>query len=112
MLRCADARDHVLALGVHEVLAVEAPFARRRVAGEGDPGSTAVAHVAEHHRLDVDGGAPALGNAVQPAVGDGAGGHPAAEHGADSALELLAGGLRERPAELVLYPLLDRKSGV
>ena len=38
-LRRADPGHHVLALGVHEELAVEPPLARRRIAGEGDAGA-------------------------------------------------------------------------
>ena len=102
----ADAGDHVLALGVHEELAVELVLAGGRIAGEGDAGGRRVAHVAEHHRLDVDGGAPALGDLLQPAIGDRAGVHPRAEHGGDRAPQLVARVLRERLAELVLHQRL------
>ena len=60
VLRRADARDDVLALGVDQVLPVEGVLAGRRVAGEGDPGRAVVAHIAKHHGLDVDGGAPSF----------------------------------------------------
>ncbi len=69
-LRRAHARDHVLALGVLQVLAVEVLLARGRVAREGHAGGAVVAHVAEDHRLDVDGGAPAGGVGVLVAIDD------------------------------------------
>ena len=72
LLRRADAGDDVLALRVHQELAVEHVLAARRVAREADAGAESLAHVAEHHRLDVDGGAPLGRDAVQPAVADGA----------------------------------------
>jgi hypothetical protein len=58
VLRRADAGDDVLALRVDQELAVERLLAGRGVAGEGDAGRRGVAHIAEHHRLHVDGGAP------------------------------------------------------
>ena len=62
-LRRADARHHVLALRVLQVLAVEHLVAGRGVAREGDARGAVVAHVAEHHRLHVHGRAPALRDA-------------------------------------------------
>jgi hypothetical protein len=88
-LRRADAGDDVLALGVDQELAVEGVFAGRGVAGEADARGAVIAHIAEDHGLDVDGGPPVGGDVVQPAIGDGAGVHPAAEDGADGAPQLL-----------------------
>ncbi len=88
--RVADARDDVLALGVLEVVAVHPLVARRRVAGEGDPGAGVVAPVAEDHRLHVDGGAEALLDPLLAAVEDGALGVPRVEDGAHRQVELLA----------------------
>ena len=102
MLRRADAGDHVLALRVDEILAVELVGAGRGIAGEGDAGGAVVAHVAEDHRLDVDRGAPIGRDVVQAAIGDGALVHPRAEDGADRAPELLLRVLREGLAELAL----------
>ena len=68
----ADAGDHILALGVDEVFAVEVGLAGGRVAGEGHAGAAVVTHVAEDHGLDVDGGAPVVGDAVQAAIDLGA----------------------------------------
>ena len=94
----ADARDDVLALGVDEKFAVELLGAGRGIAGECDPGRGRLAHVAEHHRLNVDGGAPIGGNAIQPPVGDRSRVHPRGEDRPDRAPELILGVLRKRLA--------------
>ena len=101
----ADAGDHVLALGVDQELAIELGGAGRGAAREGDAGGRGLAHIAEHHRLDIDGGAPARRYGMQLAVFDGARIHPRAEHGADRAPELLARILREGLAALALDEL-------
>ena len=105
-LRRADAGDHVLALRVDEEFAVELLLAGRRIAREGDAGRRGVAHIAEHHGLHVDRGAPAFRNIVQAAVGVGALVHPGAEHRADRAPQLLVRVLRERLAAFLLQALL------
>ena len=79
-------------------------FAGRRIAGEGNAGGRCLAHVAEHHGLNVDGGAPAFGNVVQAAISDGALVHPTREHRADRPPKLLARRLRERLAQFFLDP--------
>jgi hypothetical protein len=89
VLRGADAGDDVLALGVDQPLAVIRLLAGRGIAGEGDAGGRGLAHVAEHHRLDVDRGAPVAGDVVEPAVDLGAVALPAVEHRGDRAVELL-----------------------
>ena len=98
----ADAGDDVFALGVDQELAVENVLAGAGVAGEADAGGAVLAHVAEDHGLDVDGGAPGGGDVVQAAVGVGAGVHPGAEDGADRAPELLMGVHREGRALFLL----------
>ncbi len=105
-LRGAYAGDHVLALGVHQILAVEDVLAGGRVAGEADAGGAVGAHVAEHHGLDVHRRAPVGRDVVQAAVGVGARVHPGAEHRADRAPELLRGRLRERAAGVVCDQVL------
>ncbi len=65
-----DAGHHILPLRVAEPFAEKAPLASGRVAREGDARTARVAHVAKDHRDDVDRGAPVVGNAVQPPVGD------------------------------------------
>src|SRR5262249_10871265 len=59
-LRGADAGDHVLALGIDQELAVEPFVAGRWIARERDTGGRGLAHIAEHHGLHIDRGAPAL----------------------------------------------------
>ena len=85
------AGHHVLALGVGQKLAEELLLAGGGVAGEGHAGAAVVAHVAEGHGLDVDGGAPGVGDVVVAAVDVGPGVVPRAEHGLDGAHELLLG---------------------
>ena len=106
LLRRADAGDHVLALRVDQEFAVELLLAGRGIAREGDAGGRGLAHIAEHHRLHVDRGAPAFRDVVQAAIGDGALVHPRAEHRADRAPQLLVRVLRERLAVLLLDALL------
>ncbi len=89
VLRRSDAGDDVLALGIHEVLAVQLVGAVERVAGEGDAGAGVVAHVAEDHRHDVDGGAEVVGDLLAVAVVVGALAEPGAEDGLDREVELL-----------------------
>ena len=54
-----------------------------------------LAHIAEHHRLHIDRGAPIGGDGVQPAIGDRPLIHPGREHSADRAPQLIARLLRE-----------------
>ena len=102
----------VLALGVHQVLAVEDVLAGRRVAGEGDARAGILAHVAEDHHLDVDGRAPGLGDAVQLAVGDGPLVVPGAEDGPDRAPQLLARILGEVMARFFFDGLFEPRDEV
>ena len=76
VLRRADARHHVLALRVDQEFAVELALAGRRIARERNAGRRGLAHIAEHHGLHVDRGAPGFRNIVQPAVGHRARIHP------------------------------------
>ena len=76
VLRRADARHHVLALRVDQEFAVELALAGRGIARERNAGRRRLAHVAEHHGLHVDGGAPGFRNVVQAAVGHRARVHP------------------------------------
>ena len=104
-LRGADAGDHVFALGIDQILTVEVVFAGGRVAGEGHAGGAVVAHVAEDHRLDIDGGAPVGGDVVELAVGDGALVHPGTEDRPDGAPQLLLGIFGKRLPEFLFHDL-------
>ena len=72
-VRGADPGHDVFALGVGQVFAVELLVAGGRVAGEADAGRRVIAHIAEYHGLDVDGGAEVIGDLILFAVIDGSG---------------------------------------
>lgn len=80
--------DDVLALGIHQKVAIELLGAVGRVARKGDAGRRGLALVAKGHGLDVDGGAELVGNAVLLAVDAGALVHPAAKDGLDGKAQL------------------------
>ncbi len=97
----ADAGDDVLALGVLQVVAVDALVAAGGVAGEGDAGAGVGAEVAEDHRADVDGGAEVAGDALLAAVELGAVAVPGVEDRHYGEVHLLARVLREVAAGLL-----------
>jgi hypothetical protein len=121
-LRRANAGDDVLALRVDQELAIIGVLAGRRIARERHAGRRGIAHIAEHHRLDVDRGAPVAGDIVEAAIDLGALGLPRAEHRADRAPELVVHVLREGLAPQLLHdrlvlgdqrlPVLGRELGV
>ena len=100
--RSAHAGDDIFALSVHEVLAEETLLARCGVSGERNARTGGVAHVAEHHHLDIDGGAPVAGDVVHTTVVNRTVVVPAAENGFDRAHELFLGILREILADFGL----------
>jgi len=65
---CCGCPPPVLALGVLQVVAVDALVAAGRVAGEGDARARVGAEVAEDHRADVDGRAEVVRDALLAAV--------------------------------------------
>ena len=104
----ADPGDDVLALGVHQELAVETRLAGGRVARERDAGARALALVAEDHLLHVDGGADVVRDPVRAPVDLGARGVPRVEDRAYGAGELAARVLREPTLLLRVDPLVAR----
>jgi hypothetical protein len=78
-----DAGHDVLALGVLQVVTVDALGACARVPGERHPGARVHAQVAEDHRDHVHGRARIRGDALLAPVEDGAVGVPGAEHRVD-----------------------------
>ena len=102
----AGARHHILALGIDEVLAIEKLFSGGGVPREGHARATVIAHVAEDHALDIDAGAPVIGDAVQAAIDDGAARVPAFKDSADGSPELLHGVLGKGVAGLFLDNVL------
>ncbi len=103
----ADTGNDILALGVDEPLAVELVVAGGGVAGESDAGGGSVTHVAEDHSLDVDGGAPIVGNTLNLAVADGLLAVPALEDGLDATFHLGAGVVGELGAEHLFHTDLE-----
>ena len=85
----AHAGDDVLALGVLQELTEELVLAGGGVARERDARAAVVAHIAEDHRLNVDGGAKVMGDLFAVAVDDRALVVPALEDSDDRELELL-----------------------
>ena len=102
-----DTGYHVLALSIDEVLAEQRLLTGGRVAGKGYAGAAGVAAVAECHRLNVNGGAPVIGDLIHAAINVGAGVIPAAEYSLDSLDELNLGILREVLALFLLVELLE-----
>ena len=108
LLDLADTGHDVLALGVAEEVAVGTVLPGGGVPCERDSGAGVVAFVAEHHRLDVHGGAEVVGDALEAAVVARALPVPALEHGLDRVAELLLGILREVDAGFLLDDALER----
>ncbi len=107
MLAALPATVKCCGVRIDEVFAVEFVGAGRGVAGEGDAGRAILAHIAEHHRLDIDRGAPLGRDVVQSAVGHRARVVPRAEHGGDGAPQLLVRVLRKRLAGFALDDVLE-----
>ena len=85
----ADPGDNVFALGVDQIFAIEQALARRWVTRKGHTRSGGFAHIAKHHGLNVDGGAPAFGDVMHLAIKVGAVIHPRPEHSTDCAPQLV-----------------------
>ena len=105
--RGADTSNDVLALCIDEVLAHQLLSAGGGVTGECNAGAGAVTGVTESHLLDVDSGAPLVGDLVHLTIDVCTGVVPAAEDGLDSLDELVLGVLGEGLALVVLVDLLE-----
>src|SRR2546423_7091708 len=118
----ANARDHVLALRVRQIFAVELLRAGVRIAREGDARPGIVAHVPEHHRDDAACGPEVVRDLELLAVVLGALPEPGSEHRLDRQAQLILWLGRERlPGFLAddrlvlvheILELLRRKLGV
>ncbi len=106
-LGLADAGDHVLALGVDQIIAFRLQLAGRCVARHGDAGGAIVAHVAEHHGLDVDGGAEVMGDVGRVAIGEGALAVPGLEHRLGGEAELFDRIVGEFVADIGAHDLAE-----
>ena len=89
LLRRADTGHNVLTLCVDKVLTVEQVLTVGSIAAEANTRSRSVAHVTEYHSHHADSRTPLVGDTFHLTVEDSALVHPAAEHSADSAPELL-----------------------
>ena len=87
-MRRAHARHHVLALRVDQIFAVKNSFAACWVARECNSGRAGVAHVSEHHCLDIDRRSPIVRESVLSPVNNRAIIHPRAKNRADRAPKL------------------------
>ncbi len=105
--RVADAGHDILALGVLQVIAVDALLAAARIAGERDPGAGVHADVAEHHRDDVDRRAQVGRDPLLPPVQDRPVRVPGVEDGPDRHVQLLARLLREITASVLADDFLE-----
>ena len=106
VLRGADARHDVLALRVHQVLAVQRVLARARVARETDARAGRFAHVPENHGLNVHRGAFQADDAVDGHVLLRAVAVPAVKHRVRRQSHLLRRFLRETHAGVVVHGLV------
>ena len=95
ILRGADPGDNVLALRVNQIFAVIGALTCGRIARERDARCRRVTHVAEYHRLHVDGSAPVTGDRIDPAVNFRSFRLPRTEHRTDCAPKLVIHVLRE-----------------
>ena len=104
-----DPCDHVLALRIRQVLAIQLVLARGRVAREADSGGAVVTHVAVDHGNDVDGRAVRhrRRDLELPPVVDGPLARPRVEDGLDGNLELLIRIGRERLPGVPLHHLQE-----
>jgi len=103
----AGAGDDVLALRVVQVVAFEDGLAGGGVAAHRDAGGAILAHVAEHHRLDVHRGAEVVTDAAGVAVVTGALAVPRLEHRLGREAQLLVRILGEVAAGVGADDLLE-----
>ena len=105
-LRGTDTSNHVLALCIDQIFAVDPLRSGGRISRKGNAGAGGIAHVSEYHGLYVDGGSPVAGDVIHPAVHDGALVVPGTEYGLDRFHELYPGILREVSSHPVLIDAL------
>ena len=77
----ANARHHILTLGVREVVAVDTGGSRAGIAGECHSGPRPLAQIAECHDLHIDGRTEIVRDTLSAAIEPGAIGVPGAEYG-------------------------------
>ena len=104
----ADARHHVLTLGVDQIVAIQDIFPVARVPGEAHAGGRIIAHVAENHGADIHRGAVGQigGNVELAAIIHRPFAHPGLKHALHGQEELGPGVLGKRPPGLLLDEIL------
>ena len=85
----ADTGHHIFALGIDQIIALDVFLAGGGVTGHGHASGAALAHVAEHHGLDIDAGAQVMGDLGGIAIIDSAFAVPGLEHSLGRQFELL-----------------------
>ena len=80
----ANARHHILTLGVREVVAVDTGGSRAGIAGECHSGPRPLAQIAECHDLHIDCGAEIVRDTLSAAIEPGPIGVPRPKHGTNS----------------------------
>ena len=93
--RRSDTGDDIFTLGIHQTFAEECMFAGIRISSKSHTGSARVAHVAEHHRNDIDRSPPMIGNPVEAPIGNRPCAVPGREHGVDRHFQLFIRIVRE-----------------
>ena len=111
-MRGSDPRHDILALRIDQELPVELLPASGGIAREGNAGRRGGTEIAEDHGLHVDGRAPVFGDAVEAAIGRGAGIGPAQEDPGNRLPELHVRILREALAQFLLDHLLVQADDV
>jgi len=106
-VRRADAGNHVLALRIHQIFAVEVVLAGGGVTGEPHTSAGVVTSVAEDHGHDNHRSAPVVGEAVEAAVGAGLVAVPAVEHALDGTEQLVTRLLGELLTCLLVVDVLE-----
>ena len=101
LLGVADARDHILALGVGEVVAFDLRLAGVAAPGHGHSGGAALSHVSEDHGDDVDRRPQVVGDLGRVAIIDRSFSVPGAEDRLGREPELLNRIAREVPSRLI-----------
>ena len=94
-LRGTDTGHHILALGIDQVLAVNALRASGRISGEGHARSRGVSHISKYHGLYVYRRAPIAGDVIHTSVYNRSLIIPGTEYGLHRLHQLYSGILRE-----------------
>ena len=110
--RVADTRHHVLALSVHQEIAINTRFTGGRIPSEGHASTRIITHIAEHHSADVHRRAQRVRNPFAATVNRGPLRIPRTEDCLHCHIHLSARILREITAGLFFNNLLKLRSQI